>query len=175
MPRVGVIMGYAENDPEAQLRLAAFIEHLTALGWKVDGNLQMDVRWTAGEISQATKFAKELVGLGPDVILANTTPVTAALQRETKTIPIVFVVVSDPVGSGFVASLPRPGANITGFMNIEPLQVQKWLELLKELAPGVSHVAVMFNPQTAPYAKQYLEYLDVAAQKLKVRISATGP
>jgi putative ABC transport system substrate-binding protein len=170
MRRVAVLMGYAEDDPEAQVRLAAFVQHLTALGWKPDSNLRLDVRWTAGEIDRAAAFAKELVALQPDVILANTTPVTAALQRETKAIPIVFVVVSDPVGSGFVASLPHPGGNITGFMNVEPLQVQKWLEFLKELAPSVSHVSVMFNPRTAPYAPEYLQHLEVAAQKLAVRI-----
>jgi ABC-type uncharacterized transport system substrate-binding protein len=168
--RAAVLMGYAEDDPEAQIRLAAFVEHLTALGWRPGSNVHLDIRWTAGEIDRAAAYAKELVGLQPDVILANTTPVTAAFQRETKAIPIVFVVVSDPVGSGFVANLPRPGGNITGFMNVEPLQVQKWLEILKELAPSVSHVSVMFNPRTAPYAKEYLQYLEVAAQKLAVRI-----
>jgi putative ABC transport system substrate-binding protein len=173
MKRLGVLMGYAENDPESQLRLAAFVERLAALGWSAGRNLQLDVRWTAGEVSRASTFAKELVGLHAEAILSNTTPVTAALQRETKTIPIVFVVVSDPVGSGFVQSLPRPGANITGFMNVEPLQVQKWLELLKEVAPGVTRVAVMFNPETAPYSKQYLQHLDVAAQKFGVKILAS--
>ena len=95
-------------------------------------------------------FAKELVGLGPDLILASTTPATAALHRETRTIPIVFVTVSDPVGAGFVASLSRPGTNITGFINLEATMGSKWLELLKEIAPGVKRVAIMFNPDTAP-------------------------
>jgi putative ABC transport system substrate-binding protein len=133
-------------------------------------NLHLDIRWIAGDIDRAATLAKEVVGLQPDAILANTTPVTAAVQRETKTVPIVFAVVSDPVGSGFVNSLSRPGGNITGFMNVEPLQVQKWLELLKEVAPRVSHVAVLFNPRTAPYANEYLQHLNVAAQKLAVRI-----
>jgi ABC-type uncharacterized transport system substrate-binding protein len=165
--RVAVLMGYAEDDPEAQLRLAAFVDHLASLGWTPTTNLHLDIRWTAGDIDRAATLAKELVGLRPDVILANTTPVTAAVQRETKTIPIVFAVVSDPVGSGFVASLSRPGGNITGFMNVEPLQVQKWLELLKELAPGTSHVAVLFNPRTAPYANEYLQHLEVARGSLR--------
>lgn len=170
MRRVAVIMGYAEDDLAAQLRLGAFNDQLAGLGWKAGNNLQLDVRWTGGDVRRAGQSAKEIVGLQPDVILANTTPVTAALQRETTTIPIVFVVVSDPISSGFVSNLARPAANITGFMNVEPLQVQKWLELLKEIAPHVARVAVMFNPQTAPYAKQYLDYLDVAARKFDVKI-----
>jgi putative ABC transport system substrate-binding protein len=117
-------------------------------------------------------FAKELVALQPKVILSNTTPVTAALHRETKTIPLVFVVVSDPVGSGFVESLPRPGGNVTGFVNLEASLVTKWLELLKEIAPHVKRVAVMFNPHTASYAKYYLQPLEAVASKFDVRVYA---
>jgi putative tryptophan/tyrosine transport system substrate-binding protein len=109
------------------------------------------------------------VALQPEVILSNTTPVTAALQRTTNTIPIVFVVVSDPVGSKFVTNIARPEANITGFMNVEPFLVEKWLELLMELAPSPTRVAVMFNPKTAPYAKFYLQHLESAASKLGVK------
>ena len=112
------------------------------------------------------------MALQPKVILSNTTPVTAALHRETKTIPLVFVVVSDPVGSGFVESLPRPGGNVTGFINLEASLVEKWLELLKEIAPRVTRVGVMFNPQTASYAQYYLQPLETVASKFDVRVFA---
>ena len=167
--RIGVLMGYAENDPEAQVRLGAFLQRLASLGWTEGRNLRVDLRWTAGEVTRATAFAKELVALQPEVILANTTPVTAAVQSETKTIPIVFVVVSDPVGSGFVESLPRPGGNLTGFINLEASLVEKWLELLKEIAPRTTRVAVIFNPQTAPYVAYYLQSLEAVAPKFGVK------
>ena len=166
--RIGVLMGYAESDPEAQLRLVSFRERLAALGWMEGRNLSTAVRWGAGDADRASTFAKELVALKPEVILANTTPVTAALQRETRSIPIVFTVVSDPVGSGFVKSLARPEGNITGLINLESGVVQKQLELLKEIAPQVTRVAVMFNPRTAPYVEYYLRPLNIAAQKLGV-------
>ena len=162
-------MGYDENDPEAQKRFTAFKNGLAALGLIEGRNLRIDLRWTGGNAKRAVSFAKELVALNPEVILANTTPVTAAVQRETKTIPVVFTVVSDPVGSGFVESLPRPGGNITGFINLEASLVEKWVELLKEIAPGVTRVAVIFNPQTAPYAEYYLQPLEAAAPKFGIK------
>jgi putative ABC transport system substrate-binding protein len=169
MRRIGVMMGYAENDPEAQTRLAAFKQGLLALGWNEGRNLKVDVRWASGNTDRATTFARELVALQPEVIMSNTTPVTAALQNTTKTIPIVFVAVSDPVGAGFVASLPRPGTNMTGFINLERTLGGKWLELLKEIAPGIARVTVMFNPQTAPYTEEiYLPSMETAAKKLGV-------
>ena len=129
----------------------------------------MDVRWAAGNVDRMRMFAKELVDLQPDVILASTTPATAALQRETRTIPIVFVNVADPVGAGFVASLPRPGGNITGFINIEAAMAGKWLELLTEIAPGVKRAAIMFNPDTAPCGgSYYLPSFEAAARSFKV-------
>jgi putative ABC transport system substrate-binding protein len=167
--RIGVLMGYAENDPEAQARLEAFKQALLALGWDEGRNLRIDLRWASGDIDRASNFAKELVALHPDVILSNTTPVTAALQRETKTIPIVFVAVSDPVGAGFVQSLPRPGGNITGFINLEPTIGGKWLDLLKEIAPRLTRVAVMFNPQTAPYTEIYLLPMEAAGKQFGVK------
>jgi putative tryptophan/tyrosine transport system substrate-binding protein len=170
MRRIGVLMGYTENDPEAQVRLMAFKQALKALGWDESRNLQIDLRWAAsGEMGYASKFAKELVALRPDVILANTTPVTAALREETKTIPIVFVPVSDPIGEGFVNTLPRPGGNITGFINFEPTIIGKWLDLLKDIAPGLMQVAYIFNPETAPYAENYLQPLETAATKFGVK------
>ena len=170
--RIGVLMGYAENDPEARLRLAAFKEGLAALGWADGRNLQIDVRWSAGDAIRASTFAKELVALKPEVILSNTTPGTAAIQREAGSIPVVFTVVSDPVGSGFVKTLARPGGNITGFINLESSLVEKWLQLLKEIAPRVTRVGVMYNPNTAPYAEYYLRPLNAAAPKLGVKAFA---
>jgi len=166
--RIGVIMGWSERDPQYQLNLAAFKEQLAALGWKESRSLTIDVRWTGGDIKRASAVAKELVALRPDVILSSTTPITAALQRETRTIPIVFAVVVDPVGSGFVKTLARPGGNITGFIHHEGSLVEKWLQLLKEIAPRVTRVTVMFNPQTAPYAEHYLQPLKAAAPKIGV-------
>ena len=129
MRRIGVLMGWSENDPEYGPDFAALVQGLAQLGWVVGHNLMIDVRWTNGSIDQARIFAKQLVELQPDVIFAGTTPSTAALQRETHSIPIVFVVVSDPVGAGFVANLARPGGNITGFINIEGSMGGKWREL----------------------------------------------
>ena len=168
--RIGVMVGYAEDDPEAQARLAAFKQGLLTLGWSEGRNLKIDVRWASGDTDRATTFASELVALQPEVIMSNTTPVTAALHKATKTIPIVFVAVSDPVGAGFIASLPRPGTNITGFINLERTLGGKWLELLKEIAPQMTRVAVMFNPQTAPYTEEiYLPSMEIAAKKLGVK------
>ena len=138
MRRIGLLIPFAESDAEAQAQVTAFREGLQQLGWTAGGNVQFEYRWAAGEVGQIRTFAKELVELQPDVILARTTPVTAALLSETRTIPITFVVVSDPVGDGFVASLSRPGGNVTGFTNVEETLGGKWLELLKGIAPGVA-------------------------------------
>jgi putative ABC transport system substrate-binding protein len=168
MRRIGVLIGFSENDPEAKAYLSGFTQGLAKLGW-TDGNLWMDVRWAAANADQMRSFAKELVNLQPDVILANTTPVTAALQRETRTIPIVFAAVADPVGAGFVASLPHPGGNITGFISQEAAMAGKWLELLAEIAPSVKRVAAMFNPETAPGGGSYfLPSFEAAARSFKV-------
>ena len=150
MRRIGVLMGSDENDPEAKANLAGFTRGLAELGWTDGRNLRMEVRWAAGDVDRMRMFAKELVDLRPDAILSHTTPGTAALQRETRTIPVVFVNVSDPVGSGFVVGLPRPGGNLTGFISEEASMAGKWLELLTEIAPTVRRVAIMFNPDTAP-------------------------
>jgi putative ABC transport system substrate-binding protein len=167
--RIGVLMGWAESDPEAKADLAAFVQGLQQLGWADGRNVRIDYRWANGDVDRMRTFARELVELRPDVILANTTPATAALQRETRTIPIVFVIVSDPVGAGLVASLPRPGGNITGFINIEASLGGKWLELLKEIAPAVRRVAIMFNPDTAPGGGSYfLGPFEAAAKSIAV-------
>jgi putative ABC transport system substrate-binding protein len=143
--RIGVLMAHAENDPEGQAFVAAFRETLQKLGWAEGRNIRIDTRWAA-EVELMPGFAKELIALQPDLVLANNTPTTAAVLNQTSTIPIVFAVVADPVGSGFVASLARPGGNVTGFTLTEPTMTSKWLELLKEIAPHVSRVAFLFNP-----------------------------
>jgi ABC-type uncharacterized transport system substrate-binding protein len=169
MRRIGVLMGSGENDPEAKATLSGFTQGLAELGWTDGRNLRTDVRWAASSVDRARMFAKELADLQPDVIFADSTPQTAALQRETRTIPIVFVNVSDPVGSGFVVGLPRPGGNITGFSNLEPSMGGKWLELLTEIAPTVKRAAIMFNPDTAPYARSYyLPSFEAAARSFNV-------
>jgi putative tryptophan/tyrosine transport system substrate-binding protein len=167
--RVGVLMGYREGDPEAKALLSEFTQALSEVGWIEARNLRMDIRWAPGRIDLMRTFAKELVGLRPEVILANSTPVTAALKHETSSIPIVFAAVADPVGSGFVESLSRPGGNITGFSSLETSMASKWLELLTEIAPGIKRAVMMFNPETAPYTKSYvLPSFEAAARSRKI-------
>jgi putative ABC transport system substrate-binding protein len=161
--RVGVLMSFAESDPQAQARVAAFRKGLQELGWAEGRNIRIDIRWATSDAALMQRFAKELVALQPDLILSHNTPTTATLLQQTRTIPIVFAVVSDPIGSGFIASFPRPGGNVTGFTNIEPTMAGKWLELLKEIAPRVARVAFLFNPATAPYAEYYLSPFKAAA------------
>jgi hypothetical protein len=168
MPRIGVMIGGAESDPEFPPRATAFERGLAEAGWLPGRNVQIVSRWAAAEPARMEALAKELVELRPDVILASTTPVVASLVRETRTIPIVFVAVSDPVGSGFVASLPRPGGNITGFIHIESSLGSKWVELLKQLAPHITRIAAMFNPETAPQAGYYVGPFEAAAPTLGV-------
>jgi putative ABC transport system substrate-binding protein len=169
MRQIGVLMGYGEADPEAKALLSQFTQGLSELGWSDGRNVRIDIRWAAGNVERMQTLAKELVDLRPDVILANTTPVTAALQRVTQTIPIVFVIVADPIGSGFVASLPRPGGNITGFVNEEASTAGKRLELLTVIAPAVKRVAIMFNPDTAAGGgSYYLPAFEAAARLHKV-------
>jgi putative tryptophan/tyrosine transport system substrate-binding protein len=163
MQRVGALIGFAENDPATQRSVAAFLKGLADLGWVPDRNVAIDFRYGAGDADRNRAFAKELVSLKPDVILVSSTSATAAMQREASTIPIVFVTVSDPVGSGFVASLPRPGGNITGFINVEASIAGKWLELLKEIAPRTLRAGLMFNPSIATYFDYYWKPFEVAA------------
>ena len=168
MRRIGVLYGGAETDPELQARDTAFRKRFDELGW-IDGrNVRIDYRWSAGSVERAHLFAKELVRLNPDVLLGISTLATAALQQETRTIPIVFAVVTDPIGSGFVASLADPGGNITGFSSFETSVGGKWLELMHEVAPGVSRAAIIYNPDTAPYAKYFLDAFRAAASALGI-------
>jgi putative tryptophan/tyrosine transport system substrate-binding protein len=166
--RIGMLSLFAETDPEGQSWDTAFRKRLDELGWADGRNVHIDYRWGAGSVERLQVFAKELVRLNPEVLLALTTPATAALQRETRTIPIVFASVSDPIGSGFVASLASPGGNITGFADIEASLSGKWLELMHEVAPHASRLGIMFNPNTAPYAKYYIERFRSAASALAV-------
>jgi putative tryptophan/tyrosine transport system substrate-binding protein len=171
MRRIGVLMAYAESDAQGKAWIAAFRDELQQLGWTDGRNLQIDYRWTPN-VDLMQLLAKELVALHPDVILAQNTPTTASILQETRTIPIIFANVSDPVGSGFVNSLARPGGNVTGFNNLEGSLSGKWLDLLKEIAPRINRVAILFNPATAPYSKYYLNPLKAAAARLGVQAIA---
>jgi putative ABC transport system substrate-binding protein len=166
--RIGVLMAVPENDHEYQAFLAAFRDELQKLGWAEGRNIRIDTRWAALDAEAMQRFAKELVALQPDLIVSPGTPQTAALKQQTRTVPIIFVNVVDPVGSGFVASFPRPGGNVTGFILMEPTMAGKWLELLKEIAPRVNRVALLYNPATAPYAEYYLNPFNAAAPSFAV-------
>ena len=163
MPRMGVLVGLPESDPSAQQWKAILLQSLSALGWKPDVNIRIDWRWATADLDRTQKLAKELVELRPDILVVTNTPSTAAILRETHTIPVVFSLVSDPVGSGFVQSLRQPGGNATGFINIEGSVGGKWLELLKEIAPSTSQVLFLFNPKTAPQSYYYLKVVQAAA------------
>jgi putative tryptophan/tyrosine transport system substrate-binding protein len=165
--RIGVLMPNDENDAVAKTFVSAFMQALADLGWVDDRNVRMDLRWAGGDIDRSRALARELVGLQPDIIVTYGTPATIAVQRETRTIPIVFVNVSDPVASSIVAPLDRPGENITGFANFEATLGGKWLELLSEIAPGLKRAAIMFNPDTAPVSA-HMPSLETAARSLKI-------
>ena len=171
MRRIGVLMGIAESDPAGTSLMTAFMQGLGELGWRDGKNVRIDYRWGAGDAERIQYFARELVALQPDLMVGHTTPVVAALKRETKAIPIVFTQVSDPVGSGFVAGLTEPGGNVTGFTNLESSMSSKLVELLKQAAPAVTRVALMFNPKTAPDGGTYfLRPVEAAAPALKLTI-----
>jgi putative ABC transport system substrate-binding protein len=164
MRRVGVLMAHAETDPEFQDYLAAFRAELQKLGWTEGRNIRIDARWGAlddAEVRQ--RSANELIAMQPDVILTQNTPPTATMLQQTRSVPVIFVIVADPVGSGFVESLARPGGNATGFIVMEPTIASKWLELLKEIAPRVKRAAFLFNPATTPFADIYLNPFKAAA------------
>jgi putative tryptophan/tyrosine transport system substrate-binding protein len=162
--RIGVLMPYAENDMEGQAFVAAFSGELQTLGWVQGRNLRIDYRWaTPGDATSRQQFAMELVALQPDLILTQSTPTTNALMQQTRTIPILFAQAIDPVGSHFVASFPRPGGNVTGFISMEPTMASKWLDLLKQIAPRVNRVAMLFNQVTATYSEYFLNPFRAAA------------
>jgi putative ABC transport system substrate-binding protein len=169
---VCVLMGLAASDPGGQAQARAFKHGLQELGWTEGQNLRIEYRWTAGDIALTQTLAKELVDLAPDVLLATNTPTLETLQQATRTIPIVFVGVGEPVGQGFVKSLAHPGGNLTGFMLLEFSLATKWLALLKELVPGLTRVAIMFNPETAPFSGNFLREIEAVASSFAVEPAA---
>jgi putative ABC transport system substrate-binding protein len=170
MRRVGVLMPTGQDDAEGRARVAAFVSGLREVGLTEGRNVKLDYRWGDNNLERLRTQASELIALAPEVLVTGSSPPLAALHRARTTIPIVFVLVSDPVGQGFVESLARPGGNITGFTNFEFSMIGKWVELLKATAPGTRRIAVLFNPETAPYTQRYLQPFEEAA-----RLSAAEP
>jgi putative ABC transport system substrate-binding protein len=171
MRRVGWLIPWPEHDPLAQASVTTFAHALEQLGWSEGKNIRIDYRFAAGDPTLYKTYAAELVGLSPDVLLAGASPVVPPLRQLTRTIPIVFVHVADPVGLGFVQSLARPGGTITGFSAFDEPMMGKWLQLLKEVAPGVTRVAVIFNPDTAPFAPLFTRALEAAAPSLGMTVT----
>jgi putative tryptophan/tyrosine transport system substrate-binding protein len=169
--KIGVLMGYSESDPAAPPLVAAFQDELSQLGWKEGSNLRIDLRWANGNAERITALSKELVSLRPDVIFAQTTSVAKALAHETSTIPIVFVLVSDPIGEGLVASMSRPTSNVTGFTPYEAPMGGKWLSLLKEVAARTTQAALLFNPATAPI-HFFMPSIQTAASSSGIKVSS---
>jgi putative ABC transport system substrate-binding protein len=164
MRRIGVLMAHAETDPEYRDYLAAFWEELHKLGWTEGRNIRVDTRWGAlDDEEMRLRSAIELIALQPDLIITQNTPPTQTVLQQTRTIPVIFIIVADPVGSGFVSNLARPNGNATGFMIMEPTVVSKWLEFLKEMAPRINRVTLSFNPETTPYHEIYLKPFKAAA------------
>ena len=161
--RLGVLTASAEGDQDGQSALAAFRKELRKLGWFESRNIEIDIRWAAADVELMKRFAKELVALQPDLILTSSTAAAAAMLQQTHTVPVVFVLVADPVGGGFVESLPRPGGNATGFTPIVRSLGGKWVELLKEIAPQLTRVTLLFNPPTATFIEGYLSPFKTAA------------
>jgi putative tryptophan/tyrosine transport system substrate-binding protein len=161
--RIVFLHAVAENDPEVQARIVAFRQALGSLGWLENRNVQVEHRFAAGEIAQMQAHTEELVRSAPDIIVASSSPIVAALKQATQTIPIVFSVVNDPLGQGFITSQARPGRNITGFTFVDFPMIGKWLEMLKEIAPGIRWITLMFNPQTAPYYPVFLREFGAAS------------
>src|SRR3984893_7146906 len=169
--RVGVLFARAQND--GQVHAQVFEQELQKLGWSKDHTVRFDYRWAAGDPERISTFAKEVVDARPDVIVGHTTVAVAALLRETRTIPIVFVGVTDPIGSGFVTSLARPGKNVTGFVDLEPSLGSKWVELLKQLVPDLTRLACIFNPETAAGGgSYYMRAVEAAASSLGIQAVA---
>jgi putative tryptophan/tyrosine transport system substrate-binding protein len=170
MRRIGVLIPYAADDPEGQARTAAFLQGLQQLGWTEGRNVRIDYRWSAGDADRARRYAAELVALAPDVILASGTSTVGPLLQATRTVPIVFPVIGDPVGAGFVDSLARPGGNATGFMSREYSLSGKWLELLKEIAPSVTRVAVLRDAALSVGPVQF-GVIQAVAPSLRVEVN----
>jgi len=171
MRRIGVLMGYPEGDPQAQANITALLQSLQNLGWIEGRDVQIDCRWAGGDPDKARIFARELIAMTPDLMVSSTNQVTRILEQETRTIPIVFAFVGDPVGSGFAASLARPGKNLTGFANFENSIGGKWLELVKEIAPRAKRVGFVFNPDAAPNVG-FFHAAEAAAPSLGIKLAA---
>ena len=168
--KIGVLMAHKEEDPEFQEYLEAFRQGLQKLGWLEGRNIQIDTRWGALDDAEVRRrSAQEILALKPDVVLSQNTPPTATMLEQTRNVPVVFLIVTDPVGSGFVKTLSRPGGNATGFTIMEPTTSGKWLELLKEIAPNIKRAGLLFNPKTAPFANYWLRPFDNAAKSLGVQ------
>ena len=174
MRRIGVLSGLGKDDPVEQSYMAAFRQGLAKLGWTADRNIQIDYRWGAGNIERIRASAAELVALHPDVLFVGSTPALAALRQATRSIPIVFTEVADPIGSGFVASLARPGGNITGFLFDEPPLAGKLVQLLKLTAPGLRRAAYLFDPDVAASPGEYFRYAEAAAAPLMIEMIAAA-
>jgi putative ABC transport system substrate-binding protein len=173
--RLGVLMPSAPDDQEVKKELAAFTKQMQSLGWTEGGNLRVDYRWSGGDSQKTQAYAKELVDARPDILFTRSTPATAALLKNTRSIPIVFAVVSDPVGEGFVASVARPGGNATGFTNAEASLTGKWLGLLKEIAPKMARVGYLFDPKVAPGGGTYYTNLIKTAAASTAVVPAAMP
>jgi putative tryptophan/tyrosine transport system substrate-binding protein len=171
MRRIGWMDSFREDDANAQARLKAFQQVMEKLGWTVGGNLAIDYRWNLFDVERARIAGAEILNLAPDVVLCGGTPSALAMQRATRTVPIVFAFVTDPVGQGIVSNLARPGGNLTGFSYFEPAVAAKWLELLKEIAPRITRVAFMFNPVSSPYSPSYYQSILAAAPMFAVEPS----
>jgi len=171
--RIGVLMDGNDTDPIRQARVKAFSGQLRKLGWIEDQNVHIEYRWDSGDAALNRTYAVELVALAPDVILSSGTQNLTALQRLSPTMPIVFIVVSDPLAQGFVTSMAHPGSNITGFANYEFTIGGKWLDLLKQMVPATDHVAVMFNPETAPQSKFFMSSIETVAPTLGMSVAAS--
>jgi putative ABC transport system substrate-binding protein len=172
MRRVSVLLALAEDDPETKARLKAFRQGMRDLGWIEGRNVQIDYRFAGANPESIKKYVAELTRLAPDVIVANAAPVLAAFRQVTSTIPIIFVIVNDPVGQGFISNLAHPGGNVTGFSFIEPEIVGKWINLLRDVKPNLSRVALMFNPDTVPYYDTYLRSFKALPQQTSVEVEA---
>jgi putative ABC transport system substrate-binding protein len=170
---VSVLMNLPDGDPGARAEIDALTSGLRELGWVAGRNIQFEYRWPGGDVALARAFAREVVTLKPDLVLTRSTPTTAAVLAESRTIPIIFFFVADPISSGFVASLARPGGSVTGFTNVEASMSGKWVELLKEMAPRTTRVAIMFNPETAPYFVSFLQPAEAAAHAYGIDLIVT--
>jgi ABC-type uncharacterized transport system substrate-binding protein len=173
MRRIGVLMNGNESDPVFRAYVVAFVQTLQRLGWREGQNLRTDLRWASADPQRIGSYAAELVGMIPDVILCSGSANLAALLRTTRSIKVVFVLVSDPVAQGFVSNLAHPGGNITGFSAFEPSMAGKWLDLLKQASPGLTRVAIVFNPDTSPQSKLFVPAIEASAASLAVEVVAT--